>query len=293
MTIFEPHAHTHYSNIRLLDCINKPKNLINRAIELGLSGIALTDHEALCGHVEANIYAQELIEKYPDFKVVLGNEIYLCRTRESNQKYYHCILLAKNAIGHKALRELSSRAWMNSYFDRGMERCVTLYSDLAEILAKYPNSLIMTTACLGGELSTWTSELIRAERLGDQYGATKAHNERVRFVQWAEDLFGEDWYIECAPGQSKEQIEVNKRLVSIAACFNKKMVIGTDAHYLKKEDRFIHQSYLNSKNGEREVAGFYDYAYLQSEEEIKENLLPSGLDYDWLVKNSEEIYKAS
>ena len=290
MTRFEPHAHTHYSNIRLLDCINKPKNLINRAIELGLSGIALTDHEALCGHVEANIYAQELVEKYPDFKVVLGNEIYLCRTRESNQKYYHCILLAKNAIGHKALRELSSRAWMNSYFDRGMERCVTLYSDLAEILAKYPNSLIMTTACLGGELSTWTSELIRAERLGDQNGAAKAHNEIVRFVQWAEDLFREDWYIECAPGQSKEQIEVNKRLVSIAACFNKKMVIGTDAHYLKKEDRFIHQSYLNSKDGEREVAGFYDYAYLQSEEEIKENLLPSGLDYDWLVKNSEEIY---
>ena len=114
MTRFEPHSHTHYSNIRLLDCINKPKNLINRAIELGLSGIALTDHEALCGHVEANIYAQELVEKYPDFKVVLGNEIYLCRTRESNQKYYHCILLAKNAMGHKALRELSSRAWMNS-----------------------------------------------------------------------------------------------------------------------------------------------------------------------------------
>lgn len=45
---FETHSHTEYSNLRLLDCINKPKNLINRAIELGLAGIALTDHEALC-----------------------------------------------------------------------------------------------------------------------------------------------------------------------------------------------------------------------------------------------------
>ena len=45
---FEVHSHTEYSNLRLLDCINKPKNLINRAIELGLAGIAVTDHEALC-----------------------------------------------------------------------------------------------------------------------------------------------------------------------------------------------------------------------------------------------------
>lgn len=45
---FEPHSHSEFSNLRLLDCINKPKNLINRAIELGLAGIAITDHEALC-----------------------------------------------------------------------------------------------------------------------------------------------------------------------------------------------------------------------------------------------------
>jgi DNA polymerase-3 subunit alpha len=49
MARFEPHSHTHYSNLRLVDCINKPKELINYAISLGLSGIAITDHEALCG----------------------------------------------------------------------------------------------------------------------------------------------------------------------------------------------------------------------------------------------------
>ena len=71
---FEVHSHTEYSNLRLLDCINRPKTLINRAIELGLSGIAITDHEALCGHPEINFYAQSLVEEHPDFKVALDRK---------------------------------------------------------------------------------------------------------------------------------------------------------------------------------------------------------------------------
>ena len=62
MSYFNNHAHTHYSNIRLLDCINRPKDLINKAIELGLSGIAITDHESLGGHVQVNKYAKQLRE---------------------------------------------------------------------------------------------------------------------------------------------------------------------------------------------------------------------------------------
>ena len=137
---FEPHTHTHYSNLRLLDCINRPKDLIKRAIELGLAGVAITDHECISSHIEMNQYAQELIKEHPDFKLALGNEIYLCPNRDSGQKYYHFILIAKNIEGHRAIRELSSRAWLNSYFDRFMERVVTTYDDLKEIVAKYPNS---------------------------------------------------------------------------------------------------------------------------------------------------------
>ena len=60
MLRFEVHSHTHYSNIRLLDCINRPKDLVNRAIELGLKGIAITDHETLSSHMELNIYQKEM-----------------------------------------------------------------------------------------------------------------------------------------------------------------------------------------------------------------------------------------
>ena len=101
---FNCHNHTMYSNLRLLDCIIKPKDLINRAIELGLSGIAITDHEALSAHMEVNMYMKKIREQHPDFTVALGNEIYLTDTREKGQPYYHFILIAKDAIGHKGLR---------------------------------------------------------------------------------------------------------------------------------------------------------------------------------------------
>ena len=101
---FNCHNHTEYSNLRLLDCINKPKALINKAIELGLTGIAITDHECLSAHMEVNQYAKELREKNPDFTIALGNEIYLTDTRDRGQRYYHFILIAKDAIGHRQLR---------------------------------------------------------------------------------------------------------------------------------------------------------------------------------------------
>lgn len=290
---FETHSHTYYSNLRLLDCINRPKDLVKRATELGLAGIAITDHEALCGHIELNMFQKEIEKDYPGFKIALGNEIYLTPDREMGQRYYHFILIAKNKIGHRALRELSSRAWMNSYWDRGLERVPTIYTDIEEIVKKYPNSLIATTACLGGELSVNTLALINAEKINDKKSAEAAHNNIVKFMLWGKEQFGDDFYIECAPGCSLDQTQVNRRLVSIAKAFNVKMVIGSDAHYLKKEDRYVHKAYLNSKGGEREVDEFYEFTYLQDNNEIIENLKKSDFTEEFIQQmfdNSYEIY---
>ena len=70
------------------------------------------------------------------------------------------------------------------------------------------------------------------------------------------------------------------------------MVIGSDAHYLKKEDRYVHKAFLNSKDGDREVDGFYDYAYLQDQDDIFTNLLAS-YEKDFIKEmfnNSIEIF---
>lgn len=264
---FGIHNHTEFSNIRLLDCINKPKALIDKAIELGLSGIAITDHECLSAHMKVNQYAKQLQETNPNFKIALGNEIYLTDTRNMGQKYYHFILIAKDAIGHRALRELSSTAWYNSYTDRKMERAPTLKSELKEIIGKYPGHVIATTACLGGELSTEIMQMENAERVGDNETAYIHHENIVNFIQFCQELFKDDFYIECAPALSKEQIAVNKRLYKIAKCFNIPIVAGTDAHYLTLKERPIHKAYLNSKDGDREVDAFYEYTYVMNYDE--------------------------
>ena len=215
MSRFEVHAHTHYSNLRLLDCINRPKDLIKRAIELGLKGISITDHECVSSHMEINLFAKEIQKENPDFKIGYGNEIYLCADRELGQKYYHFILIAKTKEGHKALRELSSMAWMNSYWDRGMERVVTTYEELEAIVKKYPGELIATTACLGGELGTKILEREKAKVMGDVETAHAAHNHIISFLTFCRQLFGDDFYLECAPAKSEDQICVNKILANV------------------------------------------------------------------------------
>ena len=293
MNRFEVHAHTHYSNLRLLDCINRPKDLIKRAVELGLSGIAITDHDCISSHMEVNQFAKEIQKEHPDFKVALGNEIYLCQNRGLGQKYYHFILIAKTKLGHKAIRELSSRAWMNSYWDRGMERVVTTYDDLIEICKKYPGQLIATTACLGGELSSNIVKRETAKMIGDNAAAAEAHEEIRRFLRFGKALFGDDFYLECAPAQSDDQKIANYVLNQISQELNIPLVIGSDAHYLKKEDRYVHKAYLNSKNGDREVDDFYEYSYMQDENEVIENLKASKFDMEDILDmfhNSIEIY---
>ena len=275
MKYFGIHNHTMYSNIRLLDCINRPKALIDKAIELGLSGIAITDHECLAAHVEVNQYAEKLKETNPDFRIALGNEIYLTDTRENGQKYYHFLLIAKDAIGHKALRELSSTAWYGSYVDRKMERVPLLKSEMKEIMSKYKGHVIATTACMGGELSTLALEKYNLDSINQS--SQHIAQKMLEFSMYCKDIFGDDFYIECAPSRFDDQVAVNNILMRFAKAVGIKMVVGTDAHYLTAADRPIHKAYLNSKEGDREVDSFYEFSHLMTSDEIFELL---GLCYD-------------
>ena len=155
------HNHTEYSNIRLRDCIIKPQDLIDYAIELGHEVVAITDHDCVSSAIKVEKYYKKIKEKNPDFKVILGNEIYLVRdglTAENYNRefdrYFHFILLAKDAIGHQQIREISTRAWQRSYFSRRMRRVPTYYQDLLDIIGTNPGHVIGSTACLGGFIPT-------------------------------------------------------------------------------------------------------------------------------------------
>ena len=225
--------------------------------------------------MEVNQYAKQIKEKYPDFTIALGNEIYLVDEREKGIKYYHFILLAKDEIGHKALRELSSTAWYNSYTDRGMERVAITKEELRNIVSKYPNHLIATTACMGGELSTLIVDYNNAQRVND-LGMSEYHYKAIQeFLNFCKSLFGNDFYLECAPSSRTDQISVNQTLLRISQVYDIPLIVGTDSHFLRPEDRFVHKAYLNSKDGDREVDDFYEFAYLMSYDEAHKLLMKS------------------
>lgn len=291
MDRMETHLHTVYSNLRLLDATNRLEPTIAYAREIGLKGIALTDHGCVSGWIKANQIQQKLIKEGSNFKIALGEEGYLVDTRENGIKYHHIIWYAKDKIGARQIRRMSSIANLNSYFDRGMERVPITKAEVEMVIGGDRGHIILQTACLAGEVSSNILEMESARKIGDVETANKAKQKIIDFILWAKEWFGNDFYLEVAPAAGKEQIIVNKKMVELAQCFNLKLVLGSDAHYLRKEDRYTHEAFLNSRGGERETAEFYSYAYLQTEEEIIENLTPSIVDmYETMCKNSMEIY---
>lgn len=271
MSYFSAHNHTEYSNLRLLDCTNKLTDLIDKAVNMGLKGIAITDHESLSGHIKAMNYVKEGKEKGKipeDFVLACGNEVYLVDDEILNPenyvsgqtKYYHFILIAKDKKGHELLRKLSTQAWKNRYRTGKMERVPIGKKQMVEIIGKDKGHLIACSACLGGYLA----ECILTN---NQKGARE-------FIQWCQDLFGkEDFYLEMQPNIGDEQVKVNKALVSIGKNLDIKWIITTDTHYLSKELAPIHAAYLRSReSGDREVETFYESCYLMEEDEIYERM---------------------
>lgn len=293
---FDNHSHSEFSNLRLIDSINRAEDMILTAHKLGMKGIALTDHETVSGHVKWLNTEKELkkASKIPeDFKCACGNEIYLVDDRNNIQRYWHFILVAKNTEGHRALRELSSIAWYNGFSSKGLMRVPTQKDELAEIVKKYPNTLIATSACLGGELPHLVAKLVDAEKKNlSEEEILNIKLEIVAFLRYCVDLFGDDFYIEIAAADSKDQKVFNQRIKSIAESQGIKIVIGSDAHYLTANERELHKAYLNSKEGEREVDNFYYFAHMMDNEEAYGYIsdIYSEEDFKEFCENSMEIY---
>ena len=286
------HNHTDYSNLRLIDSINTVESLIDKAFDLGLEGVAITDHESVSAHVKAlNYYkkyqkvwklikekpyelwteddikdsglSEEFIERVmvrDNFKLILGNEIYLTRstlnaeTHQKGERFYHFILLAKDKIGHRQLRELSTRAWSRGYF-RNMMRVPTFQEDLIEIIGEDPGHLVATTACLGGYPGAmWNMH---------------EYEKIDKFLSGMKKIFGEEnFFVELQPSRQQDQIDYNSHMI-INYWDEYNFIFATDSHYLDKSEQEVHKWFLQSKSGEREVDSFYSAAYLMDYEEVK------------------------
>lgn len=294
----ELHVHTDRSNTRgFLDAINRVEDLIEYSHSLDHCGIAITDHDTIAVHMEAIEHMQGLRkkdkEKWKDYKLILGNEIYLCsklQIEEKQYKFYHFILLAKDAEGHRQIRELSTRAWTDNSFFHFKIRTPTYYEDLFEVIEQNRGHVVGSTACLGGKLAELILQAHNKDNGNPDFTLCRKWLKRI------DKCFGHgNFFLEMQPSDQPDQIIVNKHILTLSKDLDIPYIITNDAHYLKKEDRSIHEAFLRSSDNadDREIAEFYQTAYIMSEAEIHSVMdgQMSPQDVQKGINNTEIIFK--
>lgn len=260
MAFVHLHVHTQYS---ILDGFSAIPQLFDRAEELGMPALAITDHGNMYGVKEFFKYAA----KHKSVKPIIGCEVYVTRHYDhrlkdnDHRKYYHLILLAKNYAGYKNLMKIVSTGHIEGkYYDKPRV--------CHEVIEKYHENLICCSACLAGEIP-------RALADGDMKAAKEA-------VKWHKGLFGEDYYLEVqlhkteVPGLSLEVCEkqslVNKGIFSLANEFGIKVVASNDVHFIRKEDGPAHDRLIclttNAFIDDPDRMRYTQQEYLKSEEEM-------------------------
>ena len=290
------HGHTEASNIRLLDCISKPYQILEKAHELELKGVAFTDHESLSSFIKGEKYLdskREVDDIWKNMKFIRGNEIYLCRNGlnkdnydRAEDRFYHFILLAKDYVGYLQLCELSKRAW-NRMYQHYQMRVPTYYSDIIDVIGKNPGHIIGSTACLGSQIG---NKLLQV--LDKKISEEESMEFCEAWINRMSEIFGkDDLYLELQPAVTKEQIWVNEHLIQLSEKTGQKCIITTDHHYTNKDDRPIHKAFLKSKQGEREVDAFYEATYMMSVDEIHKRMDEhiSADKVDEFLNNTNEI----
>ena len=300
------HNHTdNGSNIRgFLDSTNTIKGLLEYTLQVGHKGVAITDHDSVAAHVNALTQMAEFREKDPekwkDYKLILGNEIYLCSRKvieeDKDYVFYHFILIAKDEVGHKQIRELSTRAWIDNSFTWVNIRTPTYYDDLFEVVEANRGHLVASTGCLGGFAPKLILQAYKENPSQPDY-----HKVR-KWLSRLDQCFGHgNFFLELQPSIQEEQKIVNQAYIELSKELDIPYVITTDAHYLKKEDRPIHEAFLKSNDDsgkEREVGDFYASTYVMSEEEIHSymdeylgaKVVQQGIDNTMLIYNMVQEY---
>lgn len=262
------HVHTHYS---ILDGQASVQALVDKAIANNMRGMAITDHGNMFGikefynyvnkknsgvksaikdltkkletlrsegadeiqisEVEAELEAQ----KQKIFKPIIGCEMYVARgesrfSKQTKQEQggYHLVVLAKNLQGYHNLIKLVSHAWTEGFYMRPRTD--------RDDLKKYSEGLIVSSACLGGEVPR---KIIQG-----------SISEAEEAIEWFKSVFGDDYYLELqrhkatVPRANHETYEiqkgVNEVLVSLAKKHNVKLICTNDVHFVNEEHAEAH-----------------------------------------------------
>ncbi len=289
------HVHTHYS---ILDGQSKVSNLVDKAINDGMKGMAITDHGVMFGIKEFADYCatknkERKAKGEEPFKPIFGCEMYVARRKLTDKvkemhdnSGYHLIVLAKNYNGYKNLIKLVSKSWVDGYYYRPRTD--------REQLEKYHEDLIICSACLAGEIPSKI-------RKGDLEGAREA-------CLWYKKLFGDDFYLELQRHEVTDpnlianreafplQQQVNRVLMQFAKDYNIKLVCTNDCHFEDKETAEAHDHLLclstNDDLDDPKRMRYSKQEWFKTREEMNQIFsdVPEALSNTIEILNKIEIY---
>ncbi len=229
------HVHTQYS---ILDGASNIPKLIKKAKNDGMKALAITDHGNMFG---AKVFHNQARKE--GLKPILGCEVYVASSSRLSKKNkedrggYHLILLAKNKTGYKNLIRIISLAWTEGfYYKPRIDK---------ELLRKYHEGIIASSACLGGEVP----------KAAYNFGIDKAREVVKEFV----DIFGDDFYLELQRHKSgnpekdkdvyEKQVVVNKILLELGRELSVKCIATNDVHFINAEDSEAHDRLICLSTG--------------------------------------------
>ena len=244
------HLHTEYS---LLDGACRLDRLIDKAVDLGQTSIAITDHGVMYGAVD--FYKKA---KAKGIKPIIGCEVYVAsRTRFDkvhalDSERYHLVLLCKNYKGYKNLIAMVSEAWVNGFYTKPRVD--------KELLEKYSEGLIALSGCLAGEIP---KSLLRGD-----------YEQAKETALWYKKVFGEEnFYLELQNHGLKEQLSIEPMILKLSSETGIPVVATNDVHYINKEDSKIQKVLICIQTNKtiNEATGLdfeTDEFYLKSEAEM-------------------------
>lgn len=299
------HKHTHYSNIKTLDCVVKPEDYMKRAIELGHKEYVTTEHG-----FQGNIYeAQTLCEKY-GLNCIYGVEAYYVDDMydKSSRENYHIILIALNDNGRKQINKIMSIANTEGFYYKPR-------IDLSCLLSLNPNDIVVTTACIASRMFKSTNKKIVGYKnkvveeidFDNQngfcgfYGTKSVETDKIDYSkpifedcndgQWEEvflkpllNHFKKHFFLEVQAHVDKKQAEYNKKILEVKRKYNIPIIHANDSHYIYPKDSKYRDLFLKAKGIWYEDEGGFTLDYPDSDTIIKRYQAQGILTHDEIIE---------
>lgn len=263
------HNHTYYS---LLDGYGSPKEMLDRAKEIGLKAFAITEH----GNVYSSIYFDLIKKDYPDIKMIYGCELYECEditVKDKDNKYFHLICLVRNEQGRKDLNKVITKSNFEGFYFK--PRCTV------EDIKPYAENFVISSACLASKLAR-ESDFEKCIVYINEYKEAFPH-----------------FFLEMQSHSHQDQCLYNQKILELSKRTNTPFIITTDSHAPKKEDLYYQDKLIQigrkSSNNDKnaiENSEVYEGCYMQSEDEIHE-IMDSQIGYENVCLGLENTNKVA